>query len=131
MPLFTTTATSKHLYIPHPIAPPALHIPVSRQVIRAWLRVLYDDQLSELQAGGGDRAAEGGKVVLVAASELLDDAMGAKPFEHSRQLRWRDSRKAWTEGVRLESPDSELAAGHGPEETQIGAVQQVEATIVK
>lgn len=80
---------------------------VGNRLIESW----NDDQLSELQDSGGDCSVKGGKVVLVAAADFLDEAMGAKALEHARQLRRRDSGKPWTEAARLESADGELAAG--------------------
>ena len=94
-------------------------------LIEGW----NDDQLAEFQAGGSDGAAKCGEVVLVAAADLLDEAMEAKSLEHPRELRWRDSLKAGAQGARLESADGELAVSDGLEEIQIGAMKEIEAAI--
>jgi len=94
-------------------------------LIEGW----NDNQLSELECGRGDCAAKGSEIVLVAVSNLLDESMGAKPLEHTGQLRRRDALKAWTEAARLESADGELAADYGLEEIQVSAVEQIETTI--
>ena len=88
-----------------------------------------DNQLSELETGGSDSATEGSEIVLVTATDLLDETMGAKALEHSRQLRRQDSRKAGTEGACLESADGELTAGHGLEEVEISPVEEIETAI--
>ena len=93
------------------------------------VEVRNDDQLSELEAGHGDGAAKSSEVVLVTASDLLDEAVCAQALEHSRQLRRRDVRKARTEGARLESADGEFASANGPEEIQIITVKEIETTI--
>ena len=98
---------------------------VENRLVEGW----NNDQLSELEAGRGDCAAKGGQVILVAASDLLDKAMGAQALEHSRQLRRRDSPKAGTEGACLESADGELATSHGLKEVEISAVEEIETAI--
>ena len=88
-----------------------------------------DNELSQLQTGGGDGAAETGEIVFVAASDLLDKMVGAQSFEHSGDLGWRECRKAVTEATRLESGDGEFASGDGLKEIQIGAVEEIEAAV--
>ena len=51
-------------------------------LIEGW----NDNQLSELEGGRSDSAAKSGEVILVAASNLLDEPVGAKALEHARQL---------------------------------------------
>ena len=102
-----------------------IYVSGENRLVEGW----NDDQLSELEASSSDSAAKGSEVVLVTASDLLDKNMGAQPLEHSRQLRWRDSWKAGTEGACLESADGELTAGHGLEEVEISPVEEIETAI--
>ena len=82
------------------------------RLIEGW----NDDQLSELEGSHDDGTTQSGKVILVAVSDLLDEAVGAQPLEHTRHLRRRDALKAWPEGACLEAAEGELAANYGLEE---------------
>jgi len=88
-----------------------------------------DDQLPELEGSHDDATTQSGEIIFVAVSDLLDESMGAKPFEHTRQLRRRNTLKAWPEGARLKSADGELTTDYGLEEVQISAVEQVKTAI--
>ena len=45
-----------------------------------------DDQLAELHSGGDDLLSKPGQVVLVRASDFLDQPMQAQSFEQTRDL---------------------------------------------
>lgn len=88
-----------------------------------------DNQLSELEGGHDDGAPQSGKVVLVASSDLLDESMSAKTLEHARQLRRRNTLKAWTKGTRLESADGELAADNSLKKIQVSAMKKIKTAV--
>lgn len=82
--------------------------------------------LAKAESAGDDTSAEAGQVVLVGATDLLDESMSAEPSQEARDL------SAVLVDRSLEVPvakatDSVLSLGDGDEEVEVDTREEVEA----
>ncbi len=89
-----------------------------------------DDGVAEAQRASRDGLAEGGEVVLVGATDLLDDPVQAESFEETGDL------PAGLVEPRLkmavaETADGEFPADQGEEEVEVLTVEPIEAWCLK
>ena len=88
-----------------------------------------DDEFPEFESGGDDVFAEGGCVVLVGVADLVDEAVGAEPFQEAGYLTAVQFRQIAAACFVLESADVEFAANDGAEQGFVVGVEQVETGI--
>ena len=88
-----------------------------------------DHEFTKLQGGRRHAATEGRQVVLVAMTDLLDEAVGAQAREGPRQLRGREGGEVWAEMAGVKATDREFAAQERLEQSEVIAVKQIEASM--